>query len=41
MQKNQPRPRKLVKRKEDSIEINMQKVKNRYSIYNAGSRNSQ
>ena len=41
MQKVNPRPRKMLKKKEEFLEVNLSKDKNRYSIYYPASKNSQ
>lgn len=41
MQKNYPRPRKAMKKKDEYLEVNIARDKNRYSIYYAGIKNSQ
>jgi hypothetical protein len=41
MQKGNPRPRKMLKKKDDYLEVNISKDKNRYSIYHPVAKNSQ
>ena len=41
MQKPNPRPRKMLKKKEQYLEVNLSRDKNRYSIYYPPPKNSQ